>query len=176
MAESVQCANCGAVLLEEDIFCGECGAPRPMLAATAGPPEPVAAPLPSAPMPATAGPPGPAAAPLPSAPMPATPLPPTPGLPPVQPASRRSGVSEGWRTAAIVVAILAVVAAVGLWIGGLLLAFVVPDPELGQAATQDMIVGSSVCCLCPGVLSVAVAIVLWAVVIRRKKSSEGARS
>jgi hypothetical protein len=157
MAESVQCANCGAVLLEEDIFCGECGAPRPSLAATARPPEPVAAPPPSAPMPAT-------------------PLSPTPGLPPVQPASRRAGVSEGWRTAAIVAAILAVVAAVGLWIAGLLLAFVVPDPELGQAATQDMIVGSSVCCFCPGGLSLAVAIVLWAVVIRRKRTSEGARS
>jgi hypothetical protein len=149
MAESGQCANCGAVLLEEDSFCGECGAPRLSPAATARPPES-------------------AAAPLPSAPMPAPPLPPTPGLPPEQPASRRAGVSEGWRRAAIVAAILAAVAAAGLWIAGLLLAFLVPDPELGQAATQDMIVGSSVCCLCPGVLSLAVAIVLWAVVIRRK--------
>jgi hypothetical protein len=106
--------------------------------------------------------------------MPAPPLPPTPGLPPVRPVSRRGGVSEGWRTAAIIAAILAAVAAAGLWIAGLLLAFLVPDPELGQAATQDMIVGSTICCLCPGVLFLAVAIVLWAVVIRRKRTSQGA--
>jgi hypothetical protein len=31
MAEPIQCDNCGAVLLEEDTFCGECGAPRPSL-------------------------------------------------------------------------------------------------------------------------------------------------
>jgi hypothetical protein len=29
MTGPIQCANCGAVLLKEDIFCGECGAPRP---------------------------------------------------------------------------------------------------------------------------------------------------
>jgi hypothetical protein len=29
LTRPIQCDNCGAVLLEEDIFCGECGAPRP---------------------------------------------------------------------------------------------------------------------------------------------------
>ena len=29
MTGPIQCINCGAVLLKEDIFCGECGAPRP---------------------------------------------------------------------------------------------------------------------------------------------------
>ena len=29
MAEPIQCSNCGAILLAEDIFCGECGTPRP---------------------------------------------------------------------------------------------------------------------------------------------------
>jgi len=29
MTGPIQCNNCGAVLLEEDTFCGECGAPRP---------------------------------------------------------------------------------------------------------------------------------------------------
>ena len=29
MTQPIQCSNCGAVLLEEDVFCGECGAPRP---------------------------------------------------------------------------------------------------------------------------------------------------
>jgi hypothetical protein len=38
MTEQIQCDNCGAVLLEEDVFCGECGAPRPSLA-EATPPE-----------------------------------------------------------------------------------------------------------------------------------------
>jgi len=32
MAEVMQCANCGAALAEEDVFCGECGAPRPVAA------------------------------------------------------------------------------------------------------------------------------------------------
>jgi hypothetical protein len=27
MAGTIQCENCGALLLEEDVFCGECGAP-----------------------------------------------------------------------------------------------------------------------------------------------------
>lgn len=29
MTRPIQCDNCGAVLLKEDIFCGECGSPRP---------------------------------------------------------------------------------------------------------------------------------------------------
>ena len=29
MVVSVQCDNCGAVLTEDDLFCGECGVPRP---------------------------------------------------------------------------------------------------------------------------------------------------
>jgi zinc-ribbon domain len=148
MANPVQCDNCGAMLSDEDIFCGECGTPRPAPAF-----RPEAA--------------GPAAAPPPSAPMAAPSLSPAAGPLP-QPSSRAGGVSQGWRTAAIVVAILAAVAAVGLCISGLILAFLVRDPELGQAGTQDMIIGSSVCCLCPGVLALIVAIVLWVFVIRRK--------
>ncbi len=41
MAESIQCDNCGAVLLKEDAFCGECGAPRPSLTPGLEPVEPV---------------------------------------------------------------------------------------------------------------------------------------
>jgi hypothetical protein len=99
--------------------------------------------------------------------MPAPPLPPTPGLPP-RPISATGGISQGWRTAATIAAILAAVAAVGLCISGLILVFLVRDPELGQTGTQDMIIGSSVCCLCPGVLALIVAIVLWVFVIRRR--------
>jgi hypothetical protein len=45
MAESIQCETCGAVLLKEDIYCGECGTPRPIVAPASGPaaPEPQAA-------------------------------------------------------------------------------------------------------------------------------------
>lgn len=39
--QTVQCDNCGAILLPEDIFCGECGAPRPSSARPSGlPPRP----------------------------------------------------------------------------------------------------------------------------------------
>lgn len=31
MADPIQCLNCGAILLDEDLFCGECGSPRPVL-------------------------------------------------------------------------------------------------------------------------------------------------
>jgi len=47
MTGPIQCINCGAVLLKEDIFCGECGAPRPSETSPAeGMEEPQADPLP----------------------------------------------------------------------------------------------------------------------------------
>ena len=47
MTGPIQCINCGAVLLEKDIFCGECGAPRPSETSPAeGMEEPQADPLP----------------------------------------------------------------------------------------------------------------------------------
>ncbi|MGD8465957.1 MAG: hypothetical protein PVI09_19010 [Anaerolineae bacterium] len=49
MAGMMQCENCGALVYEEDVFCGECGAPRPDLAADVEPPadaDPVAQDLP----------------------------------------------------------------------------------------------------------------------------------
>jgi hypothetical protein len=48
MAQPIQCENCGAILLKEDVFCGECGAPRPSVAP---PSEPVGATPPVAPLP-----------------------------------------------------------------------------------------------------------------------------
>lgn len=35
MTQPIQCDNCGAVLLKEDVYCGECGAPRPSVIASA---------------------------------------------------------------------------------------------------------------------------------------------
>jgi hypothetical protein len=49
MAQPIQCDNCGAVLVEEDVFCGECGAPRPSATQPAGaeaPPTPATPPPP----------------------------------------------------------------------------------------------------------------------------------
>ena len=40
MAESIQCETCGAVLLKEDVYCGECGTPRPIVAPASEPAEP----------------------------------------------------------------------------------------------------------------------------------------
>lgn len=48
MARAIQCENCGAVLMEEDVFCGECGTPRP---ATTQPSEAEAADSPTFPPP-----------------------------------------------------------------------------------------------------------------------------
>lgn len=48
MSRNVQCRVCGAVLLPQDEFCGECGTPRPEAASPVPPDErpPAAAPAP----------------------------------------------------------------------------------------------------------------------------------
>jgi hypothetical protein len=81
MTEPIQCDNCGAVLLEEDLFCGECGAPRPSLTEVAQP----ATHEPSA-----------------SQPLPAPPLAPRPG-------GRSASPTRGWRVSVIILGILAAV-------------------------------------------------------------------
>jgi len=50
MAGSIQCDNCGAVLSEDDLFCGECGVPRPLSDGGAEP-LPDSSPAPAVPSP-----------------------------------------------------------------------------------------------------------------------------
>jgi hypothetical protein len=137
MAETILCDNCGATVAPEDQFCGECGAPRTTLI-----PGPVAA-EPEIPPASVEYEPAPSATP--------------PSVP--------RGSSEGGRTAAKVIAILAAVVAVGLCGLGLIIALVTP---VGEASRTDMVVGSTLLCLCPGVLALVLALVLWAVVVRRR--------
>ncbi len=52
MAETVQCSNCGAILHEDDIFCGECSAPRAPSTAPVDVPDEPQANVPPSPPPA----------------------------------------------------------------------------------------------------------------------------
>jgi hypothetical protein len=85
-------------------------------------------------------------------------------LPPATPPPVPRGRSEGGRTAAKIIAVLAAVVAVGLCGLGLILAFLAPVEE---ASKPDMLLGSTVLCICPGLLALVLAIVLWAVARRR---------
>jgi hypothetical protein len=135
MAETIFCDNCGAALAPEDEFCGECGAPRPTLTQGAVPARRE------------------------------TPPASYEGVPPAALPSTPRGRSEGRRTAAKIIAILAAVVAVGLCGLGLILAFVTPVQD---ATTQDMLLVSTLFCFCPGALALILALVLWAVAGRRK--------
>lgn len=152
----VECQSCGAVLTEEDLFCGECGAPRPGAVLDAGPgfsSEQVEG--------ASEG---TSVSGKPEASVEAGPTLPRSEQRPTSTAGR-------WRIVATVVTVLAVVAACGLIGLGLLLAFVIRDPDTGQAATEPLIYGATMLCFCPGALALVVAGVLWAVVLRKKRST-----
>lgn len=142
MADIVQCKDCGAILADEDVFCGECGAPRP------SPAEAPSDPVPEAPQPKARQPEA------------------TPTVRPAVPQPRRAG--DGWRIAVTVIVGLSLLAACGLFMLGVLLGFVIPDPDTGQAATESMIYGAGLICFCPGALALILAVVLWAVVLRKK--------
>ena len=136
MAEVMQCEYCGAVLLDTDLFCGECGAPRSSLP-TPSEPEAAAAPTVSEP---EAGPP--------------------PTVAPAAPSSRPSSAT-GWRVAFIVLLVLGVLAC----LAGLL-AFILFGAIPGEETTvQEDWLYSALCCLLPiggtGLVLLAAGVTIW---------------
>jgi hypothetical protein len=116
LAEQTQCDQCGAVLLKEDLFCGECGAPRPAAAVSGGPAEKE---------------------------QPGGLLPPVPAPPPS--AAPTASARARWRSAFIVLVVLAAIACVAG-----IVAFFVFGSMPGEATTpeQDWLF-SAMCCLLP---------------------------
>lgn len=93
-----QCDSCGAVLLKEDLFCGECGAPRPLPVEVTTPAvaeTPVAVEEPVTPV------------------KPASPWPPKPPPVPLPPKRRSESSEAGWRVAVIALAVMGVIACLG---------------------------------------------------------------
>lgn len=144
MTDHHQCDNCGAILAEDDLFCGECGAPQPAAQSTPEAAQP--GPAPTA---------APGSEPVPEAASSAAP-------------AKSTRTPRQFRTAGIIAVTLALAAAALLCAMGLFTTFLVPDSETGLTATQDMLIFSGLCCFCPGALAVIVAVVVWVLVIRRK--------
>jgi hypothetical protein len=136
MAVPIQCENCGAILAEEDVFCGECGAPRASLGEVIEPAagEPVAAPELDTAAEPTAG----------AEPLPDRPTAPRPSPPP--PLERPSGSSKaGWRVAFFVLVGMGVIACLAA-----LLAFLIVGLTEGDNTTpqEDWLI-ATLCCLLP---------------------------
>jgi hypothetical protein len=77
-------------------------------------------------------------------------------------------IVQGRRTAALVITVLLAAVAGGLCCLGLFFAFFATDLQAGQAASQDVLVGSGMCCFSPGLLALVLALVLWAVRVRQR--------
>lgn len=167
----IECRSCGAVLTKDDLFCGECGAPRPGAE--------IDVPLEVSPEPRPEQGEGATESPLEEDKLEAvveTVPPPAQGtyrpIPaPARPkqAPRPTSPAEWWRIVAIIVTVLAVVAGCGLIALGVLVGFVIPDPDTGQVAAGTMVSAASWICFCPGALALIVAGVLWAVVLRKRR-------
>ena len=151
MADLIQCDNCGAVLAKEDLFCAECGVPRPV------PPE--TGPAPDEP-PTPAGT-AESAEPLPGAPSGG-------GLGSLPPPRSTASPEAGWRVAFFVLLGLGIMAC----LAGVL-AFVLVGSIGGDTTTvqEDWLI-SSLCCLLPvggtGAILVAGGAIIWYMRLRSR--------
>jgi hypothetical protein len=141
MAELTTCDNCGAPLADEDIFCGECGAPRPVRSPAGG--EVTASPAPVETPPAPSSVPG--AGPRPSL--------------LARPAGRP--VEAGWRVAFIALVVIGALACLA-GLGGFVLVGVFGGE--GATPTENWQI-STLCCLLPfgglGAVLVGVGALIW---------------
>jgi hypothetical protein len=144
MSDILECDNCGAVLLESDLFCGECGAARSTTAAPpeVSPREETAAELPAAP-----------AAVLPS---------------PASVGADSSSRQTLWRIVVIALGLSSVLlCVVGL---AAFLLFGLTDSDV--ATPQENWLYSTICCLLPlagpGVLAGLAALGLWFARLRNR--------
>lgn len=148
MADLIQCENCGAVLAKEDVFCGECGAPRLQE------PEPVE---PTAGRPLVDQPPvGPEPSSAVASALDASPSPSTAAL------QGTSGAADArWRVATIVLVGLGILACLAGLLGFLLVGSIGGDTTTKQ---EDWLIGA-LCCLLPvggaGVILAAAGVAAW---------------
>ncbi len=148
MASTTQCPYCGAVLLKEDLFCGECGAPNPLAADGAAPP-----PAPTVPPPAPAA----------LSPPPPPPPPPPPSRAPSAPPSASTG--KGWQVAWLSLVALGV--AVCLF--GLIVFVLLGSLPSETVTPQEGWLYSATCCLLP-IGGVGIALMILGLIIRYIKS------
>lgn len=146
MAETIQCENCGAVLLPEDIFCGECGAPNP---SSEAPGEPAAAP----PAP-------PVTEPKPK---------PPPFIPPTPPDAKPSfSAKSGWRAAFIALLVLGAIAC----LVGLAAFFIFGSMPSEATTPREDWIFAAICCLLPvggtGGLLLIAGLAVWYTRVRRR--------
>jgi hypothetical protein len=144
MTASMQCENCGAVLLPEDVFCGECGAPRPSQAEVdeSTTEEPSVSQLPDEPLVAEAM---------------------------LEALAQPSSSSETrWRVAAVVLVVLGALACIA-GIAAFLLFGLTPSET---STPQEDWLFSTICCLLPiggsGVLLAAIAGIIWYTRLRER--------
>jgi hypothetical protein len=142
MAEPVQCANCGALLAKEDVFCGECGAPQPL----SGEAEQVTD--------ASSG-----VAPVAESSTPAS------GPPSSGP---KSSDKTGWRVAVIVLLIIGIIVCLVGMVAFVIFASI--ESEVTTSPAEDWLY-SAICCLLPisgtGTILTLIGAAIWYLRLRK---------